>query len=73
MEVLAEAKVYMVNMQCDKCGKGIMQDISGNVTLCTYPPQYPRKCDNCGHTENYNQKHPYPKVIAEKGTKLQKE
>ncbi len=67
MEVLEKAEVYMVNMQCNKCGKGIMQDISEGVALCSYPAQYPHKCSGCGHVENYTCQYPFPKVIAEKG------
>ncbi len=70
MEVLEKAEVYMVNMQCDKCGKGIMQDISEGVALCSCPAQYPHKCSGCGHVENYTCQYPYPKVIAEKEAKL---
>ena len=51
-EFVAEAKVFVVHMKCEKCGEGIMVPF-GDVALMTYPPQYPHKCINCGNVENY--------------------
>lgn len=63
MEIATEAKTLIIEMTCNKCGKGIMQDISGNVVLCTYPPQYLHKCNNCGYEETYNVSYPYQKFV----------
>lgn len=62
MEVRTESKIFTVNKKCDKCGKGLMLR-SGNMTLATYPPQYPHECNNCGKVENYNKEYPYYEVV----------
>lgn len=31
----------------------------GNITLSTYPIQYPHKCDRCGYIQNYTKNYPY--------------
>lgn len=62
MEMVAEAKTIIVHMICDECKKGKMMP-NGNVVLTTFPTQYLHKCDNCGHTENYNVKYPYHKLV----------
>ena len=62
MEVVAEVKTLMVHMKCDKCGNGLMLK-DGNIILTTEPPQYPHKCNNCGHQENYFFPYPYQKLV----------
>ena len=58
MGVKRNVKTVKVSMQCDKCKTGIMER-DGNTVLTTYPPQYPHKCNNCGHVENYTVEYPY--------------
>ena len=62
MEMVAEAKTLVVDMVCDKCGKGRMVP-HGNITLTSYPEQYPHKCENCGYTANYDVRYPYHKLV----------
>lgn len=61
--MVAESKALTVLMKCDKCNVGNMKQ-HGNITLATYPQQYPHKCDNCGHVENYNIVYPYQKFVV---------
>ena len=56
-ELVAEAKVLIVHMKCEKCGKGIMER-NGSIVLPTYPPKYPHKCNYCGNIENFSVGYP---------------
>lgn len=62
MEMVAEAKVLIVEMVCDECGKGTMRP-HGDDILSTYPPQYPHKCDKCGCEKTYHTYYPKFKYI----------
>lgn len=61
MQLVQEIKTLLVHMQCDKCGNGTMEP--HGAAILTAPPQYPHKCTNCGHIENYNRVYPYHKHI----------
>lgn len=63
MEKVANARVVIVEMICDKCGKGKMRT-HGNTVLYTYPPQYPHICESCGNTENYPFTYPYHRIVS---------
>jgi hypothetical protein len=45
-----------VRYVCDKCGVGVMTPTG--TMLCSYPPQWPHKCDHCGIIENMQEKYP---------------
>lgn len=62
MEMVAEAKVLIVNQVCDKCGEGSMQR-DGNEVYMSYPPLYPHKCDKCGYKANYNNSYPFQRIV----------
>ncbi len=36
--------------KCPKCGEYMLLDTS--VVLTSYPPQYPYKCEHCGHYDS---------------------
>lgn len=59
--MVAEAKILMVYMKCEKCRNGLMKP-SGNVFL-TEPPQFLHKCNNCGNEETYHIQYPYQKLV----------
>lgn len=60
-EVTAEAKTFVVQMQCDKCKAGFMEPVDG-IYYPTNPPKYPHACNNCGHMANYRIRYPYTKT-----------
>ena len=62
MEVVAESKVLMVHMKCNKCGNGLMLR-NGNIILTTDPPKFPHKCNNCGYTDSYYNQYLYQKLV----------
>ena len=55
-EVRRQIRPYAVDMICNKCGVGIMRQEGFELT--SYPPQYQHKCENCGHTEMFDQCYP---------------
>lgn len=59
MEMVAEAKVLIVEMVCDKCKQGVMVAYNGFSSL----QYYPHKCDKCGHKESYTCRYPYHKLV----------
>ena len=61
-ELVAEAKTLIVEMKCEKCGKGLMKPF-GNTVLSTYPPRFPHKCNYCGNIENFLIQYPYHRLI----------
>lgn len=60
-EKVAEAKIVVVHMVCDKCENGIMEP--GTNILMSNPPLYPHKCDNCGYEQNYQVRYPYQRIV----------
>ena len=65
MELVQEAKVLLVHMQCEECNEGFMEEdeTDMNVILATYPPQYPHKCNKCGYVENYFKCYPHQMLV----------
>lgn len=64
-EIKTELKTFMVEMQCDQCGKGMMERTNATV-LTSNPPQYTHSCTSCGYSANYTTS--YPNGIHEKIT-----
>ncbi len=54
-----------VKQRCDQCKEGYMEEMDSKITLLTYPPQYPHKCNKCGYTQNYIKAYPYSEVVSE--------
>lgn len=61
MEMVAEAKVLIVNQACDKCGEGIMKYDAESAQVCRIG--YPHKCNKCGYLENFPVKYPYQRIV----------
>lgn len=61
MEMVAEAKVLIVNQACDKCGEGIMKYDAESAQVCHIG--YPHKCDKCGWKNSYQVRHPYQRIV----------
>lgn len=55
-----EVKTYIVRLYCNHCGHEMESD---GTVLCSYPPQYPYVCPNCGSEITANEK--YPKIEYE--------
>ena len=51
-----EVKTFAERLYCDKCGKEMK---SAEITLATYPMQYPYQCPNCGHRETTIVQYPH--------------
>lgn len=62
MELVAEAKILLVHMKCEKCENGLMLP-TGNNAFLTEPPQFLHKCNNCGNEETYRVQYPYQKLV----------
>ncbi len=60
-------QAYMVCLMCDKCDGGEMKPTG--ICLTSLPPQYPHRCDQCGHEETVRGKtyphHEYVKCSPE--------
>lgn len=61
MEMVAEAKVLIVNQVCDKCGEGIMEFDTKSIQICR--TGLPHKCDKCGYVEDFPVKYPYHRLV----------
>ena len=61
MEMVAEAKVLIVNQVCDKCGEGIMEYDAEAAQVCHIG--YPHKCDKCGWQNSYQVRYPYQRIV----------
>lgn len=61
MEMVAEAKVLIVNQACDKCGEGIMEYDAESAQVCHIG--YPHKCDKCGWQNSYQVRYPYQRIV----------
>lgn len=53
---------YLVRLMCDKCDGGEMKPTGECLT--SNPPQYPHRCDKCGHMERVRGK-TYPRLEHE--------
>jgi len=60
MEERFEIKMYGVNYKCKECKTGNMCEHNGK-SLCTNPPQYLHKCDNCDAEEYLLNRYPLMK------------
>jgi predicted RNA-binding Zn-ribbon protein involved in translation (DUF1610 family) len=56
-------QVVRVELVCPKCGEGKMASTNGPAILSS-PPQYPHKCDKCGH-EDHVRGYLYPSIEFE--------
>lgn len=54
-----------VEYVCDACGQGTVE-LTG-VMLASDPPQWPHKCNHCGHQVNLRDKYPTVRYRAAKG------
>lgn len=60
MEMVAEAKVLIVNQACDKCGEGIMECYEKSAQS---PNAFTHKCNKCGFMRIYNARYPYQRIV----------
>lgn len=66
-----EATAYLIDYICDKCGVGKMVRV-GQIKLkpLNYEgkPLFPHRCENCGHTDEFEGSYPFPRFepISEK-------
>ena len=60
MQVVMDAKIYVVDMLCEKCKTGVMRPTG--IVLTSNPPQYPHKCNYCGNKEVYDTCYPFQKI-----------
>lgn len=58
-EIETEVKTYRIRLMCDECDGGEMKPTG--ICLTSIPPQYPHKCDKCGHEETVRGK-TYPTI-----------
>ena len=67
MEVVTKSVPVLITVkrQCDQCREGYMEEEDSKITLLTYPPQYPHKCNKCGYIQNYIKAYPYSEVVSE--------
>lgn len=61
MEMVAEAKVLIVNQVCDKCGEGIMKYDAESAQVCHIG--YLHKCNKCGYVKDYPVRYPYQRIV----------
>jgi len=60
METRQEVKTIQVDYKCPKCNTGYLRPTG--IVLCTYPPQYPHKCNNpkCDYGQTFpDARYPY--------------
>lgn len=62
MEIKLPIETFQIHYVCDKCEKGLMK--THGSPYITSPRQFPHKCENCGHTENFLHKYPYIKQVV---------
>jgi len=53
----------MVRLICEKCEGGEMKPTG--ICLTSNPPQYPHRCDKCGHEETVRGGRTYPRIKHE--------
>lgn len=63
MQIVREAKTYIIDMICEKCKTGVMRPTG--IVLTSNPLQYPHKCDYCGNEEVYDKCYPFQKIEKE--------
>ena len=61
--MIADAKLVIVYEQCPECKTGNMIRDFTETPLCSYPPKYPHKCNQCGHIGYYMESFPCQKVV----------
>ena len=61
-EKRTKARTYIVRLMCEKCDGGEMKPTG--ICLTSSPPQYPHRCDKCGHEETVRGK-TYPCIEHE--------
>lgn len=60
MEIKTKVNTFLVHLMCDKCDGGEMMPTG--IALLSNPPQYPHKCNKCGHQVNVTgNKYPFIK------------
>lgn len=52
----AEVRTFVVRAMCEQCNGGEMEPTI--TVLISHPPQYPHKCNFCGHVENLRDSYP---------------
>lgn len=65
-EKVCECKILLVHYVCDKCSNGVMRWDRARFELpmlMSDPPQYPHKCEYCGHTEGFTVQYPYQTFV----------
>lgn len=60
MEIRTELVPVRVDLQCNICQAGTMQQCDG-VMLMSNPPKHPHKCSKCGY-ETHVSGAPYPRI-----------
>lgn len=58
-ETFKEAKTFLVNYECDKCGEEVKQT---GIALMTNPAQYQHLCEKCGITYTLPAQYPHTRV-----------
>ena len=54
-EIISEVKTFLIEMQCNKCKKGMMK-FTGHFELET--PTYHHQCNNCNRFGRYKKEYP---------------
>ena len=57
MPEVRKVESTQVDEKCPKCGQGYMRPTG--IVLTSNPPQYPHKCQSCGHEQIYGMQYPY--------------
>ncbi len=60
-QVEREVKAYMTTCKCPVCGGSIEKDVSGGMTLLTYPAQKRYQCIGCNEEYTLFQ-HEFPNI-----------
>jgi hypothetical protein len=55
-EVKTKVQSVKIDYICDVCGTGKMR--SNGMTLTSFPPQFPHKCDSCNYELTLAHKYP---------------
>lgn len=62
-EVSTPAQLVVVDYACDHCEEGQM--LPDNITLTSFPPQYPHVCNKCGHKAVFKERFPTTRIIKQ--------